>query len=89
MQLTSAQIHLARRAARMLLRYQICVLRDGTRPGKVLLEYDEAQCLLAAAAAHCPELGLAESDLDLGPFHAAGVSPPGEPPLEPAHYHPS
>jgi hypothetical protein len=86
--LSPGVLALARRAVRALLRYQIAVLLDGTRPGRILLDYDEGQALLAAAA-HCPDLDLSPTDLDesidLGGWHA----PRGEALPELAWHHPT
>ena len=88
--LSPGVLALARRAVRALLRYQIAVLSDGSRPGKILLDYDDAQALLAAAA-HCPDLGISPTDLDesldLGPFLAPGQPHPQT--AELAWHHPT
>ncbi len=82
--LTPAQRLLARRAARMILRSQVAVLQDGSRPTSIVLAYEDAQCLLAAAA-HCPDLELGRMDLDLGTFAA----PAGENEAPAEWHHPS
>jgi hypothetical protein len=69
MTLTPTQNLLARAAARRIIRSQIAVLQDGSRPSRVALTYEEAQCLLAAAA---PTLELEADALDLGPYSGPG-----------------
>lgn len=81
MNLTPAQSLLARAAARRIVRSQIAVLLDGSRPERITLDYDQAQCLLVAAA---DTLGLDRDALDLGPYTGPDMLPVGGPNIDPA-----